>query len=55
LILTAVGAPLKDDYQYHRERKVTNDHPKPKGTTTFGKGISEEEILKIIDEFEEKV
>jgi acetaldehyde dehydrogenase (acetylating) len=51
----AGNLPLKDEYQYHRERKVTNDHPKPKGTTTFGKGISEEEILKIIDEFEEKV
>jgi len=51
----AGNLPLKDDYQYHPEKKTTNDHPKPKSPTTFGKGISEEEILKIIDEFEEKV
>ena len=51
----AGNLPLKEDYLYNIERKITTDHPKPKGPVTFGKGISEEEVLKIIDEFEEKV
>ncbi|MEJ2193952.1 MAG: acetaldehyde dehydrogenase, partial [Ignavibacteriaceae bacterium] len=51
----AGNLPLKDDYKYNLTKRTTNDHPKPKDPITFGKGISEEEILKIIDEFEEKV
>ncbi len=49
----AGNLPLKDSYQYNfNKEKEINDHPKPKGNVTFGSGISEEEILKIIDEFE---
>lgn len=50
----AGNPPLKDSYRYEVDVKQEpeNDHPKPKGKVTFGSGISEEEILKIIDEFE---
>lgn len=48
----AGNLPLKDSYQYDFDSSVKNDdHPKPKGKVSFGSGISEEEILKIIDEF----
>ena len=51
----AGNLPLKDSYQYNKTKKVEfkDDHPKPEGKVTFGKGISEEEILKIIKEFED--
>ncbi|GBD87619.1 aldehyde-alcohol dehydrogenase [bacterium BMS3Abin03] len=50
----AGNPPLKDTYQYNIEKPKLqkNDHPKPKGKVQFGKGISEEEILKIIESFE---
>jgi acetaldehyde dehydrogenase (acetylating) len=50
----AGNPPLKDSYHYevNRKQEKENDHPKPKSDVTFGNGISEEEILKIIDEFE---
>ena len=49
----AGNLPLKETYRYEHEppKPVENDHPKPKGKVTFGKGISEEEIKKIIKEF----
>jgi acetaldehyde dehydrogenase (acetylating) len=50
----AGNLPLKDEYHYNIEKPSANDHPKPKSDISFGKGISEEEILKIIDEFETK-
>jgi acetaldehyde dehydrogenase (acetylating) len=52
----AGNLPLKDSYQYNIEKdpEIKNDHPKPKTKVSFGKGISEEEILKIIEEFERK-
>ena len=50
----AGNPPLKDSYQYNivKEQEIKNDHPKPKSKVQFGAGISEEDILKIIDEFE---
>jgi acetaldehyde dehydrogenase (acetylating) len=50
----AGNLPLKDSYQYNinNKQEIKNDHPKPKNKVTFGGGISEEEILRIIDEFE---
>lgn len=52
----AGNPPLKDSYQYNieKEPEIKNDHPKPKTKVSFGEGISEEEILKIIEEFERK-
>ena len=48
----AGNPPLKDSYEYNsRTQKEVNDHPKPKGKVSFGSGITEDEILKIIDEF----
>ncbi|MFB3055832.1 MAG: acetaldehyde dehydrogenase, partial [Ignavibacteriaceae bacterium] len=50
----AGNPPLRDSYQYNivKEPEIKNDHPKPKTKVSFGKGISEEKILKIIEEFE---
>ncbi len=52
----AGNPPLKDSYKFNYAKKteIKNDHPKPKSGVKFGKGISEEEILKIIEEFEGK-
>ena len=49
----AGNPPLKDSYQYNIEKPQISkdDHPKPKSHVQFGKGITEEEILRIIDEF----
>jgi len=52
----AGNPPLRDSYQYNieKEPEIKNDHPKPKSKVQFGKGISEEEILKIIEDFKRK-
>ena len=52
----AGNPPLQSSYHYEREipKTKSDDHPKPKGDVKFGKGITENEILKIIEEFETK-
>ena len=47
----AGNKPLKDEYTYSKEESVTEEKPEPAKSITYGTGITEEEIKKIIKEF----
>ena len=47
----AGNAPLKDVYNYSEKEKAIEGKPEPVKTVTYGAGITEEEIKKIIEEF----
>jgi acetaldehyde dehydrogenase (acetylating) len=47
----AGNLPLKDEYTYHEKVTPLQEVPKQIKPVTFGSGITEEEITKIIEEF----
>lgn len=52
----AGNIPIKDSYVPKKiEQEKENDHPKPRSKIQFGKGIDEDEVLKIIRETEGKL
>jgi len=47
----AGNLPLKDAYTYSEKKSKEEEQPKPLKPATYGSGISEDEIKKIIREF----
>jgi hypothetical protein len=47
----AGNLPLKDDYTYTKKELNVEGKPEPSKSITYGTGITEEEIKKIIREF----
>jgi acetaldehyde dehydrogenase (acetylating) len=49
----AGNPPLKDVYTYSEKEKLIEEKPQPVKPATYGSGITEEEIKKIIEEFDQ--